>query len=240
MCVCVCIRILFPNITVIKFLSKDTNPIESILRIISPISSSSFQSPNQLLILKPHSHHAPRPLLHNPIQRLSKSYRIFLSNSRHSDWTIKFYPSILSKRVKKIIIIIIINEKCKKKYANYSSISTSFSSSWKKKRGGDRHGVSKSIRVCGIGVCACAIVRVYIYIYMCVRVCNSNRCVEWCEWHNYRSPSRQSRLSTPPPRCTATRNRCIVHPCSETRSLRNLLHTPHSCTFNPLTDATRS
>lgn len=102
-----------------------------------------------------------------------------------------------------------------------------------KKRGGDRHGVSKSIRVCGVGVCACAIVRVYMF------AC-SNRCVEWCEWHNYRSPSRQSRLSTPPSRCTATRNRCIVRPCSETRSLRNLLHTPHSCTFNPLTDATQS
>ena len=143
-CVCVCIRILFPNITVIKFLSKDTNPIESSLRVISPISSSSFQSPNQLLILKPHSHHAPRPLLHNPIQRLSKSYRIFLSNSRHSDWIIKSYPSILSKRVKQSL--------------------------FERRREEETDTVFQNPSECAVSVCVRVQLWGYIFIYICVCV----------------------------------------------------------------------
>lgn len=171
MCVCVCIRILFPNITVIKFLSKDTNPIESSLRVISPISSSSFQSPNQLLILKPHSHHAPRPLLHNPIQRLSKSYRIFLSNSRHSDWTIKSYPSILSKRVKQSLFIIIINEKYKKKNTRITLRFQLHSHRVERRREEETDTVFQNPSECAVSVCVRVQLWGYVYIYIYICVC---------------------------------------------------------------------
>lgn len=168
-CVCVCIRILFPNITVIKFLSKDTNPIESSLRVISPISSSSFQSPNQLLILKPHSHHAPRPLLHNPIQRLSKSYRIFLSNSRHSDWTIKFYPSILSKRVKQSSLLLLLTRNTKKN-TRITLRFQLYSHRVERRREEETDTVFQNPSECAVSVCVRVQLWGYIFIYICVCV----------------------------------------------------------------------